>query len=74
MDELFTSGLNMNPIKNLSEIDFSKIDNLFSNISNKTGVLETELYHMTLPSLSPRVFDFFDVYSRKELENYSNSF
>jgi hypothetical protein len=74
MNELFTSGLNMNPVKNLLEIDFLKINNLFSNISNKTGVLETELYHMTLPSLSPRVFDFFDVYSRKELENYSNSF
>jgi hypothetical protein len=74
MEELFSSGLNMNPINNLVEIDFYKIKNLFLNIESKTGVKEKILHSMTMESLSPRVFDFVDIYTRKALENYTNSF
>lgn len=74
IDELFTSELNINPINSMLEIDFYKNEKLFSSIESKTGLQENTIYEMTLPSLSPMILDFIDIYTRKDLENYLNSF
>jgi hypothetical protein len=74
METLFASGLNMNPVKNIIEVDFCKNKKLFLQIEKNTGIKEDILDKMILESFSPRIFDFVGVHTRKNIENYTNTF
>ena len=74
METLFASGLNMNPVKNIIEVDFFKNKKLFLQIEKNTGIKENILDKMILESFSPRIFDFVGVHTRKNIENYTNTF
>ncbi len=74
IETLFSSGLRMNPPKNILEIDFIKFPKLYSQIEKYTGVNKFFLEKMILESYSPMLFDFVGVHTRNEFDNYTNNF
>ena len=74
METLFASGLRMSPPKNIIEVDFFSIHNLYNKIEKFTGVKEDTLNKMVISSMVPKVFDKLDIHTRKDFEDYVNTF